>query len=390
MFAEGAKMSGSFQAPSISISFPEVHLPGFVSGLPEPWDTLLRIAVLAVIIVVVLRLALSVFITVPQESRAVVERFSKFSRVLQPGLRCILPFGIERIRANMPVWQMTMPLFQSPIQIDFSDGGSAAPAGAEAWVRIFNPDKDYSVDGDPSRNGVFRALYGVANWRTATQAAAEHALRGYLGTQTLQEILQTTNAQTGFDLLTLLTQPQGDELKKVFKGLGFEVLRITVQDFNLSPEVLAARRQVMESQRQADAAAFRRRTRSQETMGAVVQMVGDAVGMTYDETQQWLARHPEQWQSVIDLATKLVLRQMSVDGNSLKHFVLDGGESLAGGISAIAQMIQGGVASTAQGNVAPIAQNQGRGATPAQGRRGGSGARSRRGRARSVHQSQQP
>ncbi|MDO8470974.1 MAG: SPFH domain-containing protein [bacterium] len=351
MFTGGIEAPGLFPAPTIPGGFSGVPLPGFVTGLPEPADSLTRITILLSTVVVLWRfVARNIFVIVHQENRAVIERFGKFNRVLKSGLYFILPFGIEEVRVNMPVWQMTMPLFPSSIQIDFKDGGSAAPVGAEAWLRIFSPDTEYSVDGDTPRNGVFRALYGVANWRTATQAAAEHALRGYLGTQLLEDILQTTDAQTGFDLLTLLAQHQGDELKKVFRGLGFEVLRITVQDFNLGPEVLAARRGVMESQRQADATIFQRRTRSQETMGAVVQMVADAVGKTYEETQQWLAQHPEQWQQVIDLATKLVLRQMSVDGKALHHFVVEGFEPLVGGISTIAELIRGGTGPTAQGN----------------------------------------
>lgn len=82
---------------------------------------------------------------VPQGERWPVELFGRYCWTLTPGLKWYLP-GTMRIRAKIDVRDQKIPLFESPIKIDFQDG-SAIPKGAEAIVRVKSPDERYGPPG---------------------------------------------------------------------------------------------------------------------------------------------------------------------------------------------------------------------------------------------------
>ena len=302
----------------------------------------------------VVALVLLVFVelhVVQQHQRFVIERFGSYNRTQRPGLRFMIRF-VEQVRAVVPVWEMTLPLFEQAIKIDFQDG-SATPKNGEAFIQISRPDERYDPNGALGRpmTGVERAVYQIANWRTAIRDVLENALRTYLNSLTINEAI--TQRRGGYDVIgNGLAQQDAAEAQAIREKLatwGFELHRTTIQDFDLEPELVRARGQVQVAQRKAEAAVFERRTRAQGTIGALVQMMAEATNQTYESVQAQIVADPKLQAEMRALATDLVTRQMSIDGKALQDVRIAGGGDLTQTFAALAALFgQGG--NRGQGN----------------------------------------
>jgi len=302
----------------------------------------------------VVALVLLVFVelhVVQQHQRFVIERFGSYNRTQRPGLRFMIRF-VEQVRAVVPVWEMTLPLFEQAIKIDFQDG-SATPKNGEAFIQISRPDERYDPNGALGRpmTGVERAVYQIANWRTAIRDVLENALRTYLNSLTINEAI--TQRRGGYDVIgNGLAQQDAAEAQAIREKLatwGFELHRTTIQDFDLEPELVRARGQVQVAQRKAEAAVFERRTRAQGTIGALVQMMAEATNQTYESVQAQIVTDPKLQAEMRALAIDLVTRQMSIDGKALQDVRIAGGGDLTQTFAALAALFgQGG--NRGQGN----------------------------------------
>ena len=302
----------------------------------------------------VVALVLLVFVelhVVQQHQRFVIERFGSYNRTQRPGLRFMIRF-VEQVRAVVPVWEMTLPLFEQAIKIDFQDG-SATPNNGEAFIQISRPDERYDPNGALGRpmTGVERAVYQIANWRTAIRDVLENALRTYLNSLTINEAI--TQRRGGYDVIgNGLAQQDAAEAQAIREKLatwGFELHRTTIQDFDLEPELVRARGQVQVAQRKAEAAVFERRTRAQETVGSFVQMMAEATNQTYESVQAQIVTDPKLQAEMRALAIDLVTRQMSIDGKALQDVRIAGGGDLTQTFAALAALFgQGG--NRGQGN----------------------------------------
>ena len=302
----------------------------------------------------VVALVLLVFVelhVVQQHQRFVIERFGSYNRTQRPGLRFMIRF-VEQVRAVVPVWEMTLPLFEQAIKIDFQDG-SATPKNGEAFIQISRPDERYDPNGALGRpmTGVERAVYQIANWRTAIRDVLENALRTYLNSLTINEAI--TQRRGGYDVIgNGLAQQDAAEAQAIREKLatwGFELHRTTIQDFDLEPELVRARGQVQVAQRKAEAAVFERRTRAQETVGSFVQMMAEATNQTYESVQAQIVTDPKLQAEMRALAIDLVTRQMSIDGKALQDVRIAGGGDLTQTFAALAALFgQGG--NRGQGN----------------------------------------
>jgi regulator of protease activity HflC (stomatin/prohibitin superfamily) len=253
-----------------------------------------------------------------------IEVFGKYSHTFKPGLNFLFP-GIEKVRAAISVWEQTIPLFTSPIKIDFTDG-SATPKGAEVFVKIKNPDLPYLACDGKTETGVYRAIYEIGNWREAVRALVENAIRSHLNGMTIDEGITLKGA--GFDLKSKLPPEEVVRIEGDLDGWGLELLRVTITDFDLDPEIIKARGDVQVHLREAQASEFKRQEIARGTMGAFVQMIAEATGKKFEKVQEEISSDPEMKERLLKFSEDLIIRRMSIDGKSLNDVRVSGGGDL--------------------------------------------------------------
>lgn len=259
---------------------------------------------------------------VQQQERFLIEFFGRFLTVYGPGFRLILP-GVITVRAAVNVWEMRIPLYEQPIKIDFKDG-SATPKGAEAFVKVKSPDQPYQDVNGESATGVFRAIYFIGNWKAAIKDLLENAIRSYLNSLTIDKGL--VQAAGGYDLTeNRLPQDEIDRINDTLACWGFELTRVTIQDFDLSPELVAAREEVQKRRREVDVAQFEQRIRSIETMGSFIRNIALSTGLPLAQVKGRILGDDELLKRVWGFSEDLVTQRMSIDGKALTDIRVSGG-----------------------------------------------------------------
>ena len=273
------------------------------------------------------------------EERFVIELLGSFHGIKKSGLVWICPI-LMQVRAITGTWQQTVALFEEPIKIDFRDG-SATPKGAEVFVKIRDPDTLYDAGGE-RHTGVYRTIYKVKNWREALRDLIENFVRSYLNSLTIDEGI--TKKKAGFDLRNSFPKKERERMEDSLAIWGLELLQVTVQDFDLDPEIVQARGEVQKRIREAEAAGHEKRIRAFETMGALIQMIAEAMGMSYEEVQAEVRSNTEMGSRLKNFAENLITRRMSIDGKALTDVRVDSGGDLAPllALIAAAKQIPGG------------------------------------------------
>ena len=272
------------------------------------------------------------------EERAIVQVLGRFYKQDGPGLIWVCP-GFMRIRAIVGVWEQTLLLFEdASIKIDFPDG-SAVPKGVEVFVKIRHPDQPYLIsnsvidehDSHP-RSGIYRVIYRVDNWRKKTVELLENAVRSTFSGLTIDDVL--VGGKGGFDLLGRNRMPSAEKnkIKRTLEVWGLDLLRITVTDFDLEPDLVKARGEVQKRKREADAAKHEKIVRAEETVGALIQMLALSQGKNPREIQSEITTNPEMSQRLRDFSEELITRRMSLDGKALTDIRVGGGGDLEQGL----------------------------------------------------------
>lgn len=276
---------------------------------------------------------------VKQEERWVIELFGKYCWTLKPGLNWIAPWIME-VRAIVSIWELTLSLFGEETKIDFKDG-SAVPKNAVVFVQIKCPDDRYGAVGILGRSmtGVERAIYEVANWRTFAQDLVENAVRTFLNRMTIDEAI--TLAKPGYDLVNHdpdigLPNEELERIEGALAGWGFELKRITIQDFDLEPELVRARGEVQIRKKEAEAAKFVAQRRSEEIFGAIVEMLARSRGKKAEDIVKEIDEDPELRKEFLELAKDLLTRRMAIDGGSFIDVRVGGTEGMEATFLALA------------------------------------------------------
>ncbi|MFC1629842.1 SPFH domain-containing protein [Patescibacteria group bacterium] len=111
---------------------------------------------------------------IPQPEVWVIERFGTFNRNMAWGIRWMIPFGIEVVRARRSIWEQPFGLFEETgFGIDFRDGAA----------EFIDPRAFCEISGDNPQDSVYR----VRGWLIWLRENLEPVIRGFLNTLTVEE-----------------------------------------------------------------------------------------------------------------------------------------------------------------------------------------------------------
>lgn len=276
------------------------------------------------------------FGTIPEDSRGVVESWGAFERTLQPGWYWLIPQK-QRLRGIVVISQEAIPLFtDAPAQIDFPDG-SATIVGAEAFVRIHEPDDPYDLGDGLEEDGVYRAIYRTRDWRGDVRSQVGSLVRTYLGA--LDSLDDALGEQGGYDLLREgvdgVPDKQVSALREVLEGIGIELLSVTIQDFELSPELLTAREEINRRRAESEAAEYIAKTRATETMGVFMGMIALSTGQDIEVVEKEIEKDSDRKAQMLAIAADFTTRGMSLNGNSLQDIRVSGGGNLESALASL-------------------------------------------------------
>lgn len=174
-----------------------------------------------IIFLIIVALPSSVRI-VRQYQRAVVLRFGKFVRLLQPGLNFVLPWGIDRtLFADLRVATIDV----SNQDIITRDN---VPASINAVV--------YFQVSDP-----YKALLNVENFKQATTLLAQTLLRSVLGSHELDDMLSER------EKLGVIMK---EELDKLTEPWGVGVIAVEIKSLDLPEAMKRAMAKQAEAERE--------------------------------------------------------------------------------------------------------------------------------------------
>ena len=238
---------------------------------------------------------------IPQEQRWIIEWFGKYSKTLRPGLHWIWPV-IEKVRTFVSVWEQRYPLFEKEVKIDFLDG-SATPKGAFVFVQC-NEEKDPDAP--------YKMVYEVKNVEEATVSLVENTVRSYWNTKAVDQALQA-----GHNIRTGMPRKDKNAMAGQLRNWGLKLCRITVDDFDLDKIIIEARE-----------AKHKKKTRAEETMGALIQMIAEAWGVEPVDVQREININPNLKEQFLKITEDLIHRRMAIDGKSFLDIRVAGAEGM--------------------------------------------------------------
>lgn len=163
---------------------------------------------------------------VPQQEAWVIERFGKFSRVLDPGLAILIPF-IEQIKYVQSLKEVATEVpSQSAITLD----NVTLQLDGILYYRVEDP---------------YQASYGVEDCEYAVTQLAQTTMRSELGKITLDKIFQER---------TSLNSNIINAISEAASAWGIKCKRYEIRDIQLPPKVKEAMQMQVEAERKKRAA----------------------------------------------------------------------------------------------------------------------------------------
>lgn len=158
-------------------------------GIPNPLQRHGHWVALGFWALLVLVLAWTAFYTVRTDSVGVVQRFGKYVRTDEPGLRFKFPYGIDRV-SLVPT--------RRQLKLEF---GFVTPGGSNPYQESDDPEKEKSmVTGDLNEalvewvvqyriNDAKRYLFAVRDPEETLRAASQAVMREIVGDRTVDEVI---------------------------------------------------------------------------------------------------------------------------------------------------------------------------------------------------------
>lgn len=265
-----------------------------------------------------------------EKHSAPIERFGRYVRTLKPGLKLIfLPGAVERIKEVLFVEQKGLPLFETPIKVDFKDG-SGIPKAAKVYIEINKPDEEYLTDEEKkrvkkgekikARTGVYRAVYHIENREEEIKSRVENAVRSFLNGLMLEQGIEM--ALGGYDLLEANRMPKKEvtRLRETFDDWGTRLIATTIGDFDLESDLVKVRGERHKRIKEREAASEVAKRRAIETVGSLIEMLSEDLGMPREEIQKWLRDKPkkflEKYGNIVSRDLDIIHRRMGIDGGA--------------------------------------------------------------------------
>ena len=288
--------------------------------------------VVLVIFVGIVAIAVSGFESVPQEERWVIERFGKFNRVIGPGLRWIIPFKIEQVRAAVDIREQPIDLFEEEPWLDFRTGGSAQLVNPIIWVRVINCSGGI-ISEDAIRDSIIKMIYGVQNWRDAIRENTDNTLRAFFKSKSVEEMFSENIM--GTKSWWEIAKNHTPDLEAKIASWGWEVTKINISDFKWSDEVVKIRKDVYQQQRNIKMAGFKAEAAKYEALQRALESGG-----THGEIRQLLVdRYGYTKKSAEAIATQLVTYFRGTETGRIIDW-RGGGEDLGATIARIMMAVQ--------------------------------------------------
>jgi modulator of FtsH protease HflK len=228
--------------PSVPPSPKRSH---FVPGLPsELAERLIAWLVLGFWTVVLLILIWTSFYTVPADSVAIVQRFGRYMRTDDPGLRFKIPFGMESVTL-VPVRR------QLKLEFGFATSGASNPFQAshepEMEKAMVTGDLNEAVVewtvqyrvSDPKR-----FLFDVRDPEETLRAASEAVMREVIGDRTVDEVITIGRQDIEVEAKAVLQKVVGQY------QLGVSVDLVQLKNVNPPKQVQASFDEVNQAQQE--------------------------------------------------------------------------------------------------------------------------------------------
>ena len=174
--------------------------------------------------------------TVPQQRALVIERFGKFDRTLEPGLRFIIPF-IDRVSARHDLREVPLDV---PSQICITRDNTQLQVDGILYFQVTDPKL---------------ATYGSSNYLMAITQLAQTTLRSEIGKLELDKT---------FEERDMINQAVVSALDQAAQNWGVKVLRYEIKDLTPPKEILHAMQAQITAEREKRALIAASEGRKQE------------------------------------------------------------------------------------------------------------------------------
>ena len=174
--------------------------------------------------------------TVPQQRALVIERFGKFDRTLEPGLRFIIPF-IDRVSARHDLREVPLDV---PSQICITRDNTQLQVDGILYFQVTDPKL---------------ATYGSSNYLMAITQLAQTTLRSEIGKLELDKT---------FEVRDMINHAVVSALDQAAQNWGVKVLRYEIKDLTPPKEILHAMQAQITAEREKRALIAASEGRKQE------------------------------------------------------------------------------------------------------------------------------
>ena len=174
--------------------------------------------------------------TVPQQRALVIERFGKFDRTLEPGLRFIIPF-IDRVSARHDLREVPLDV---PSQICITRDNTQLQVDGILYFQVTDPKL---------------ATYGSSNYLMAITQLAQTTLRSEIGKLELDKTIEERD---------MINHAVVSALDQAAQNWGVKVLRYEIKDLTPPKEILHAMQAQITAEREKRALIAASEGRKQE------------------------------------------------------------------------------------------------------------------------------